>query len=124
MSDQTVFAIEIAIVSVAFAIHVGRLSRKRMLSFKYTVGWMSVCLFGVFASPLVFLVTPIAEILRLTPSALLVALSTAAVAVILIQLSVSISGNQRKMETLVRENALLRESLGIEMKDKKSDHAE
>ena len=124
MSDQTVFAIEIAIVAIAFAIHVGRLSRKRMLSFKYTVGWMSVCLFGVFASPLVFLVTPIAEIMRLTPTALLVAISTAAVAVILIQLSVSISGNQRKMETLVRENALLRESLGIEMKDQKSDHAE
>jgi hypothetical protein len=124
VSDQTVFAIEIAIVAIAFAIHVGRLSRNRMLSFKYTVGWMSVCLFGVFASPLVFLVTPIAEILRLTPTALLVAISTAAVAVILIQLSVSISGNQRKMETLVRENALLRESLGIELKDKKSDHAE
>ena len=124
MSDQTVFAIEIAIVAIVFAIHVGRLSKKRMLSFKYTVGWMSVCLFGVFASPLVFLVTPIAEILRLTPTALLVAISTAAVAVILIQLSVSISGNQRKMETLVRENALLRESLGIELKDKKSDHAE
>ena len=124
MSDKTVFAIEIAIVAIAFAINVGRLSRKRMLSFKYTVGWMSVCLFGVFASPLVFVVTPIAEILRLTPTALLVAISTAAVAVILIQLSVSISGNQRKMETLVRENALLRESLGIEMKDKKSDHAE
>ena len=124
MSDRTVFAIEIAIVAIAFAIHVGRLSRKRMLSFKYTVGWMSVCLFGVFASPLVFLVTPIAEILRLTPTALLVAISTAAVAVILIQLSVSISGNQRKMETLVRENSLLRESLGIELKDKKSDHAE
>jgi hypothetical protein len=124
VSDKTVFAIEIAIVAIAFAIHVGRLSRKRMLSFKYTVGWISVCLFGVFASPLVFLVTPIAEILRLTPTALLVAISTAAVAVILIQLSVSISGNQRKMETLVRENALLRESLGIELKDKKSDHAE
>ena len=124
MSDKTLFSIEIAIVAIAIAVHVGRLSRKRMLSFKYTVGWMSVCLFGVFASPLVFLVTPIAEILRLTPTALLVAISTAAVAVILIQLSVSISGNQRKMETLVRENALLRESLGIELKDKKSDHAE
>jgi hypothetical protein len=123
VSDQTVFAIEIAIVAIVFAIHVGRLSKKRMLSFKYTVGWMSVCLFGVFASPLVFLVTPIAEILRLTPTALLVAISTAAVAVILIQLSVSISGNQRKMETLIRENALLRESLGIELKDKNSDHA-
>ena len=124
MSDRAVFAIEIAIVAIVFAIHVGRLSKKRLLSFKYTVGWISVCLFGVFASPLVFVVTPLAEILRLTPTALLVAISTAAVAVILIQLSVSISGNQRKMETLVRENALLRESLGIDMKDKKSDHAE
>lgn len=124
MSNRAVFAIEVAVVAIGFAIHVGRLSRKRMLSFKYTVGWMSVCLFGVFASPLVFLVTPLAEILRLTPTALLVAISTAAVAVILIQLSVSISGNQRKMETLVRENALLRETLGIDMKDKKSDHAE
>jgi len=36
-------------------------------------------------------------------------------------LSVSISGNQRKMDLLVRENALLRESLDITMKDKKSD---
>ena len=124
MSDRAVFAIEIAIVAMVFAIHVGRLSKKRLLSFKYTVGWISVCLFGVFASPLVFVVTPLAEILRLTPTALLVAISTAAVAVILIQLSVSISGNQRKMETLVRENALLRESLGVDMKDKKSDHAE
>lgn len=124
MSDRAVFAIEVAIVAIGFAIHVGRLSKKRMLSFKYTVGWLSVCLFGVFASPLIFLVTPLAEILRLTPTALLVAISTAAVAVILIQLSVSISGNQRKMDTLVRENALLRESLGIDMKDKKSDHAE
>jgi hypothetical protein len=45
------------------------------------------------------------------------------VAVILIQLSVSISGNQRKMETLVRENALLRESLGVTMKGKESDES-
>ena len=121
MTDRAVFAIEVAIVALGFAIHVARLSKKRLLSFKYTIGWMSVCLFGIFASPLVFLITPLAEKLRLTPTALLVAFSTVAVAVILIQLSVSISGNQRKMETLVRENAILRESLNISLKDKKSD---
>jgi len=121
VSDRAVFAIEIALVALSFAIHVARLSKKRLLSFKYTIGWISVCLFGIFASPLVFLITPLANGLRLTPTALLVAVSTVAVAVILIQLSVSISGNQRKMDTLVRENALLRESLDITMKDKKSD---
>ena len=121
MTNRAVFAIEVAIVAFGFAVHIARLSKKRLLSFKYTIGWMSVCLFGIFASPLVFLITPFAKTLRLTPTALLIALSTFAVAVILIQLSVSISGNQRKMETLVRENALLRESLGLSMKDKKSD---
>ena len=123
MSDRPVFAIEIALVALGFAIHIARLSKKRALSFKYTIGWMSVCLFGIFASPLVFLITPLANGLRLTPTALLVAISTVAVAVILIQLSVSISGNQRKMETLVRENALLRESLGVTMKGKESDES-
>jgi len=120
VSNQTVFALEVAVVAVAFAVHVARLSRKRLLSFKYTIGWISVCMVGIFASPLVFLVTPLARALRLTPTTLLVAISTISVAVILIQLSVSISGNQRKMETLVRENALLRESLGISMKEKNS----
>jgi len=124
VSDRFVFAIEIAAIAIGFAIHVGRLSKKRMLSFKYAFGWMSVCLFGVFAAPLVFLVTPLADVLRLTPTALLIAISTASVAVILIQLSVSISGTQRKMETLVRENALLRELLGVNLKDKNSDRAE
>ena len=123
MTDRAVFALEVAIVALCFAVYVWRLSRRRALSFKYTIGWMSVCLFGIFASPLVFLVTPLANTLRLTPTALLVAMSTIAVAVILIQLSVSISGNQRKMETLVRENSLLRESLGISLKDKKSEEA-
>ncbi len=117
------FALEVASIAFCFAVYVWRLSRRRALSFKYTIGWMSVCLFGIFASPLIFLVTPLAKMLRLTPTSLLVAMSTIAVAVILIQLSVSISGNQRKMETLVRENSLLRESLGIPMKDKKSDEA-
>ncbi len=121
MTDRAVFALEVAIVAFCFAVYVWRLSRRRALSFKYTIGWMSVCLFGIFASPLVFLVTPLAKTLRLTPTALLAAMSTIAVAVILIQLSVSISGNQRKMETLVRENSLLRESLDISIKDKKSD---
>ena len=123
MTNRTVFAIEVAIVAFCFATCIWRLSRRKALSFKYTIGWMSVCLFGIFASPLVFLITPLAKTLRLTPTALLIALSTVAVAIILIQLSVSISGNQRKMETLVRENALLRESLGLSMKDKKSDES-
>ena len=121
MSNRAVFSIEIAVVAVLFAIHVARLSRKGMLSFRYSVGWIAIAIIGLLASPLVIIVAPLANKLRLTPTALLAAISTVAVAVILIQLSVSISGNQRSMESLVRENALLKEKLNITLREHKSE---
>ena len=79
---------------------------------------------GLLAVPLAAVFSPLAEKLKLTPSALLASISAIAVVVILIQLSVSISGNQRKMDKLVRENALLKEKLDITLKDYKSDSTE
>ena len=124
MSKGSMFAIEIAIVAVGFIAHVFRLSRRGMLSFRYSIGWFSIMFLGLLAAPFVVIFAPLAEKLKLTPSALLAAISTIAVVVILIQLSVSISGNQRKMDTLVSENALLKEKLDITLKDHKSDSTE
>ena len=118
------FAIEIGLVAVGFIAHIFRLSRQGMLSFRYSIGWFSIMFLGLLAAPFVVIFAPIAEKLRLTPSAFLAAISTIAVVIILIQLSVSISGNQRKMDTLVRENALLKEKLEITLKDHKSDSTE
>ena len=124
MSQGSMFAIEIAIVAVGFIAHVFRLTRRGMLSFRYSIGWFSIMFLGLLAAPFVVIFAPLAEKLKLTPSALLAAISTIAVVVILIQLSVSISGNQRKTDTLVRENALLKEKLDITLKDHKSDFTE
>ena len=124
MSQGSMFAIEIAIVAVGFIAHVFRLSRRGMLSFRYSIGWFSIMFIGLLAVPLAAVFSPLAEKLKLTPSALLASISAIAVVVILIQLSVSISGNQRKMDTLVRENALLKEKLDITLKDYKSDSTE
>ena len=124
MSKGSMFAIEIAIVAVGFIAHVFRLSRRGMLSFRYSIGWFSIMFLGLLAAPFVVIFAPLAEKLQLTPSALLAAISTIVVLVILIQLSVSISGNQRKMDILVRENALLKEKLEITLKDHKSDSTE
>ena len=124
MSQGSMFAIEIAIVAVGFIAHVFRLTRRGMLSFRYSIGWFSIMFLGLLAAPFVVIFAPLAEKLKLTPSALLAAISTIAVVVILIQLSVSISGNQRKMDKLVRENALLKEKLDITLKDHKSDSTE
>jgi len=124
MSQGSIFTIEIAIVAVGFIVHIFRLTRRGMLSFRYSIGWFSIMFLGLLAAPFVVIFAPLAEKLKLTPSALLAAISTIAVVVILIQLSVSISGNQRKMDTLVRENALLKEKLDITLKDHKSDFTE
>ena len=124
MSQSSMFAIEIGLVAVGFIAHIFRLSRQGMLSFRYSIGWFSIMFLGLLAAPFVVIFAPIAEKLRLTPSAFLAAISTIAVVIILIQLSVSISGNQRKMDTLVRENALLKEKLEITLKDHKSDSTE
>ena len=124
MSKGSMFAIEIAIVAVGFIAHVFRLSRRGMLSFRYSIGWFSIMFLGLLAAPFVVIFAPLAEKLKLSPSALLAAISSVGVAVILIQLSVSISCNQRKMDTLVRENALLKEKLDITLKDHKSDSTE
>ena len=124
MSQGSMFTIEIAIVAVGFIVHIFRLSRRSMLSFRYSIGWFSIMFLGLLAAPFVVIFAPLAEKLKLSPSALLAAISTIAVMVILIQLSVSISGNQRKMDKLVRENALLKEKLDITLKDHKSDSTE
>ena len=118
------FSIEIGLVAVAFIIHIFFLTRRGMLSFRYSIGWLSIMFLGLLAAPLVAIFAPLAEKLKLSPSALLAAISTIAVVIILIQLSVSISGNQRKMDMLVRENALLKEKLHITLKDHKSDFTE
>ena len=124
MSHGSLVALEIGLVAVGFIAHIFRLSRRGMLSFRYSIGWFSIMFIGLLAVPLAAVFSPLAETLELSPSALLAAISIISVVVILIQLSVSISGNQRKMDTLVRENALLKEKLDITLKDHKSDFTE
>ena len=124
MSHGSLVALEIGLVAVGFIAHIFRLSRRGMLSFRYSIGWFSIMFIGLLAVPLAAVFSPLAEKLELSPSALLAAISTIAVVMILIQLSVSISGNQRKLDKLVRENALLKEKLDITLKDHKSDSTE
>ena len=124
MSHGSLVALEIGLVAVGFIAHIFRLSRRGMLSFRYSIGWFSIMFIGLLAVPLAAVFSPLAEKLELSPSALLASISTIAVVIILIQLSVSISGNQRKMDKLVRENALLKEKLDITLKDYKSDSTE
>lgn len=103
--------IELAVGCVLFGLLVIRFSQKRRISFRYTVGWLVLCGLGIFASLLIPVFTPVAEFLRLSPTVFLIAIASIGSALLFLQLTVSISGTQRRVDSLAQENALLREKL-------------
>ena len=111
MSQETVQRIELAVGCVLFGLLVIRFSQKRRISFRYTVGWLVLCGLGIFASLLIPVFTPVAEFLRLSPTVFLIAIASIGSALLFLQLTVSISGTQRRVDSLAQENALLREKL-------------
>lgn len=109
MTQTTAHAVELAVASVVFAVVVLRLGRLGRISFRYTMGWLALAALGVFAALLVPVVEPVADWLRLSPTAFLVAVASVGSAALFVQLTISISGTQRKVDSLTQENALLRE---------------
>ena len=111
MSADLIHTLELAGGCVVFGMLVIRFSRRRKISFRYTTGWLLICALGVFASLLLPMMTPLATWLQLSPIALLIAITAVGVALLFLQLTVSISGNQRRVDSLTQETALLREKL-------------
>jgi hypothetical protein len=111
VGQETVQRIELAVGCILFGLLVIRFSQKRRISFRYTVGWLVLCGLGIFASLLIPVFTPIAEFLKLSPTVFLIAVASVGSALLFLQLTVSISGTQRRVDSLAQENALLREKL-------------
>jgi hypothetical protein len=111
VNQETVQRIELAVGCILFGSLVIRFSQKRRISFRYTVGWLVLCGLGIFASLLIPVFTPIAEFLKLSPTVFLIAVASVGSALLFLQLTVSISGTQRRVDSLAQENALLREKL-------------
>jgi hypothetical protein len=111
VGQETVQRIELAVGCILFGLLVIRFSQKRRISFRYTVGWLVLCGLGIFASLLIPVFTPIAEFLKLSPTVFLIAVASVGSALLFLQLTISISGTQRRVDSLAQENALLREKL-------------
>ena len=111
VTQETVQRIELAVGCILFGLLVIRFSQTRRISFRYTVGWLVLCGLGIFASLLIPVFTPIAEFLKLSPTVFLIAIASVGSALLFLQLTVSISGTQRRVDSLAQENALLREKL-------------
>jgi Na+/H+-dicarboxylate symporter len=81
------------------------LARRGRLSFRYTVGWLVLCLFGITAGVLVPIVQPIAEKMKVTPAAFLSISAMFLLLAICVQISISISGMQEQIRRLTEEAA-------------------
>lgn len=95
------------VVGLLVVIVVVRLSRRGQLSFRYTIGWIGVASFGILAGLFVPVVEPVAKALSLSAAALIGLGALVFITAIAIQLSISISGLQRQVQSLTEEVARL-----------------
>jgi hypothetical protein len=82
-----------------------RLARHQKLSFRYAVGWMVMFGVGVLAGILLPLTTEIADLLGLSPAALLAFAGILIFLAISVQISISISGLQENARLLAERLA-------------------
>ena len=107
MSTYSLQMLMTALFGLAVVTSVIRLSRRHLLSFRYTVGWITVASVGILSGLVIPLAQPIATLLGLSPAALLAIIALGVFVVISIQLSISISGLQQQIRALTEELAQL-----------------
>ena len=111
VSQQRVQAIEIAIVASLFAIAVISLSRRGRISFRYTMGWLTLCLLSAAGGLLLPTIEPLSRKFQLDAFSLVGALAVIVLLSLCIQLSISISGLQRQLRRLNEDLALQKKEL-------------
>ncbi len=105
MSQGALQTLLATVAGVILATSVYTLARRGRMSFRYTVGWLILCLIGITAGASVPLVQPIAEKLKVTPAAFLSLGAVVLLLAICVQLSISISGMQEQIRRLTEEAA-------------------
>ena len=111
MGQQRIQAIEIAIIACLFAIGVISLSRRGRISFRYTVGWLTLCLLSAVGGLLLPVIEPLSRKFQLDAFSLVGALAVIVLLSLCIQLSISISGLQSQLRRLNEDLALQKKEL-------------
>ena len=120
MSQGALQTLVATIAGAILATSVYMLARRGRLSFRYTVGWLVLCLVGITAGASVPLVQPLAERLKITPAALLSLGAVVLLLAICVQFSISISGMQEQIRRLTEEAAETKLRLEEHMKHNSS----
>ena len=111
MNSTILQYLAVAIGSTTLVVAVVWLTRRGFLSLRYGLGWIVVALFALIGSALLGLVGPVARLLHMTPTGLLLGVSAAFLLVVCLQLSISVSGLQHAVRDLSESNAFLEQRI-------------
>jgi len=111
VSQQRVQAIEIAVVACAFAIAIIMLSRRNRISFRYTMGWLTLSVLSAVGGLLIPIIEPLSRKFQLDAFSLVGALAVIVLVGLCIQLSISISGLQQQLRKLNEDLALQKKEI-------------
>ena len=111
VGQQQVQAIELAAISCLFSIAVIALSRRGRISFRYTVGWLTLCALGALGGLLLPIIEPLSDKFRLDAFSFVGAIAVVVLLGLCVQLSISISGLQTQLRKLNENFALQKKEL-------------
>lgn len=109
MSQESLQVLEISVISVMFMGLIVLLTKRKMISFRYTVGWFVVFFVSATAGLFVSFVSPVADLLQISTPMVFIGVIVIVLLLISIQLSISISGLQRQVQKLAEDLSLAKE---------------
>lgn len=111
VSQQRTQAIEILFLAVVLSAGVLYSSRKQKISFRYTVGWLTLFGFMALGGLAIPRIEKIANQFEVSPAAFIAAISTFLLLGLCVQLSISISGLQRQLRKVNEDVALQKKAI-------------
>lgn len=111
VSRQAVQILQVAVIATIIGAFIMFLARRQLISFRYTIGWLGLCVVTFVGALLVPQVEPMADFFKVDPFTVVGGSSFTILLAICIQLSISISGLQRQLHELNEVVALLRDKI-------------
>jgi len=111
VSQQRTQAIEILFLAIVLSAGVLYSSRKQKISFRYTVGWLTLFGFMALGGLAIPRIEKIADQFEVSPAAFIAAISTFLLLGLCVQLSISISGLQRQLRKVNEDVALQKKAI-------------
>lgn len=107
MSTTAKQALVLAVGGLAISLVILRLARRRLLTTRYALGWLTVGVLIALAAVAMPFVGELGQLANMTPTAVLLTMSSVLLLAISVQLSISVSQLQERLRTTAEAHALL-----------------